>query len=225
MPAPPPAAGSPVVRAPRWSSTARRQPPPAVAAPRPCPAGPSCRSVLQCGRGRRRSPRGCRVESTSHLDASLCRMTLVTPSRSVQANSSRHLDGTSSAAVGRSARCRRTPTPCARRRSRRPARCRACRGRSSVRRPVRRGPAARRSASSARARSGSSSNSRSASSALTEMTVSEWPRMSCRSRAIRARSSSTASSGDSSRRRQLAWRATPAGTPHTAAAARSTARS
>ena len=50
-----------------------------------------------------------------------------------------------------------------------------------------------RSATSRLARTGSTSSSRPASSALTVITVSEWPRMSCRSRANRLRSSATAS--------------------------------
>ena len=75
----------------------------------------------------------------------------------------------------------------------------------------------------ARPAPGRRSSSRPASSALTVITVSEWPRMSCRSRAIRARSSLRPPAGDLVLRRDRARRCAGSRrpTPHMATTASS----
>ena len=121
----------------------------------------------------------------------------MTHSRIVQAKTSRHLLGTWSATVGSSRvdagalQSRPGLGDLAEQRDAADSE----RGRTHVGQGVARQPSPGRRAR-ARQRSGSTSSSRCASSALTVMTVSEWPRMSCRSRAIRERSSSSASAGD-----------------------------
>jgi hypothetical protein len=129
---------------------------------------------------------------TSQRVALLCRTTLVTASRMVHANSSRNFVGTSSAAPGSSA------STCAAASASRAAAISP--GSEIPRTPMAVArtsdsasrASASRSPNSLRARSTSTSSRRCANSAFTVTTVSEWPRMSCRSDAIRARSFCTA---------------------------------
>ena len=127
----------------------------------------------------------------------LCRITLVTPSRTIQANSARWRGSV----VGDVRQVGLDPGGGERRRRRGQLAGlgqRAARRPSPARRRAPRGCSRSIDSSSARARAGSTSSSRSASSALTVTTVSEWPRMSCRSRAKRSRSATRRARASSS---------------------------